>query len=133
MPRIYTLTETKHFRRDLRQRSTRAEQVLWTQLRHRRFFGLKFRRQHGIGPYIVDFFCHELHLVIEIDGDSHFVKGAAEYDRQRQDYLEGLRLRVVRFTNDDVLQNLEGVLNNLKSQIERSSSTSVEEGRRWWQ
>lgn len=115
MPRIYTLTETKQRRRELRRRSTRAERMLWAHLRNSRFFGFKFRRQHGIGPYIVDFFCHELRLVIEIDGDSHFTEEAQEYDRHRQCWLETLNLRIVRFTNDDVLENLDEVLNILKS------------------
>lgn len=113
MPRIYTLTETKLRRRDLRHRSTRAEQKLWAELRNCQFFGLKFRRQHGIGPYIVDFFCHELRLIIEVDGDSHFMDGAADYDRIRQRWLEGLNLHVIRFTNDDVLENFDEILNTL--------------------
>ncbi len=129
MPRIYTLTETKPRRRDLRQRSTQAERKLWAELRDGRFFGYKFRRQHGIGPYIVDFFCHELRLVIEVDGDSHFMDGAAEYDRVRQRWLENLNLRVVRFTNDDVLKNLDEVLNSLKALFPSSLSTSVERDR----
>lgn len=115
MPRIYTLTESRQRRRDLRRRSTRAERKLWAELRNGRFFKYKFRRQHGIGPYIVDFLCHQLRLVIEIDGDTHFTEHARVYDLERQRWLENLNLRVVRFTNDDVLDNLDEVLNSLKA------------------
>ncbi|BDX03963.1 hypothetical protein MACH16_27110 [Marinomonas pontica] len=71
---------------------------------------MKFRRQHGIGPYIVDFYCPEKRLVIEIDGDSHYNLDTQVYDRKRDDFMRSLGLQVMRFTNQDILENLGSVL-----------------------
>lgn len=98
----------RDFARRLRHDSTEAEHKLWQQLRARRFEGVKFRRQHPLGPYIVDFVCLERRLVIELDGGQH--SEAASYDRQRDAWLEGQGFRVLRFWNNEVMQNLEGVL-----------------------
>lgn len=87
---------------------TAAETRLWRALRGRRFRGLKWRRQHPVGPYIVDFFCRELRLAIEVDGAVHDATG--ERDRQRDEYLAGRGLRVVRVRNEDVLDRLEDLL-----------------------
>ncbi|MEF3194274.1 MAG: DUF3418 domain-containing protein, partial [Halothiobacillaceae bacterium] len=97
-----------HLARKLRARSTEAERKLWYQLRARRFDGTKFRRQHPLGPYIVDFVCLESHLVIELDGGQH--SEAESYDRQRDAWLNAQGFRVLRFWNNEVMQNLDGVL-----------------------
>ena len=94
--------------RRLRRNSTDAEQTLWLQLRGRRLEGWKFRRQVSMDPYIVDFFSLDAKLVIEVDGGQHDANRAKDEIRTR--YLEGLGLRVIRFRNNDVLGNLEGVL-----------------------
>lgn len=86
---------------------TKAERILWSALSGRKCGGRKFRRQHPIEPYIVDFDCAEANLVVEIDGDSH--EGRQEYDRRRDEFLEGLGLTILRVSNDDVLDNLDGV------------------------
>lgn len=70
--------------------------------------GLKFRRQHGIGEYIADFYCAEKQIIIEIDGDSHFKEDAIEYDRIRTEFINELGIRVIRVTNIDVYENIEG-------------------------
>ena len=93
--------------RELRHESTVPERILWGLLRNQRLAGKKFRRQQTIGPFIVDFYCDEMKLVIEVDGESH--TGRQEEDRQRQAFLECNGLSVVRFTNDQVLNELEGV------------------------
>ena len=87
---------------------TIPERLLWGKLRSGRFAGLKFRRQHPIGPYVADFYCHDQQLVIELDGESHI--GTAAYDRQRADDLTIQGLRIVRFSNDEVIQDLDAVL-----------------------
>ena len=87
--------------------------LLWCQLKHRQLLGEKFRRQFSIGPYVVDFFCPALHLAIELDGDSHFVDGAARSDERRRRYIESYGIRIVRFLNTDVYDNLDGVLETL--------------------
>jgi very-short-patch-repair endonuclease len=94
--------------RKLRKAMTPAEQTLWEQLRSRRLQGLKFRRQHPVGRFIVDFYCAEHRLVIELDGDIH--QGQQEYDQARTETLQGYGYRVLRFSNDMVLQHIERVL-----------------------
>jgi very-short-patch-repair endonuclease len=97
----------KSRRAELRGNSTKAEILLWARLRNKQLNRLKFRRQHSFGAYIVDFYCKELGLVIELDGDVHI--GREEYDLQRSNYLNQLGLRVIRFNNNEVLNNVEGV------------------------
>jgi very-short-patch-repair endonuclease len=94
--------------RQLRKDSTGPERRLWAAIRGSQLAGLKFRRQHPIGPFVVDFCCLEETLVIELDGKSHI--DMAEEDRQRQEYIEGQGFRVIRFDNDEVLQNIDGVV-----------------------
>ncbi|TBR41712.1 endonuclease domain-containing protein [Marinomonas agarivorans] len=106
------LFNTKHnavLRSELRKAMTEPEQRLWYRLRNKQL-GVKFRRQFGIGRYIVDFYCPEKRLVIEVDGDSHFSKAGLSYDSARDEYIKSLDIQVVRFTNLDVMQNIEGVL-----------------------
>jgi len=98
----------KELARELRKQSTLAEVLLWTQLKRRQLLGYRFLRQKPIDEYIVDFFCRELMLAIEVDGDSHNEK--AEEDRQRQQRLESLGIRFLRFTDRDVKTNLRGVV-----------------------
>ena len=100
---------------DLRLRQTKAESLLWQVLRAKRFCGLKFRRQHPIGPFFADFACTELQLVIEIDGGYHEAVEAS--DRSRQDYLEQEGWRVLRFTNEDVIDDVEAVAIAIAGQL----------------
>jgi very-short-patch-repair endonuclease len=102
---------------------TTPEVRLWARLRGKQFHGLKFRRQHGIGPYIVDFFCPEQCLVIELDGDSHADDDQVLKDRERDQYLQSLGLRVIRYRNDEILENLDGVVEDLHGRMV-SGSTS---------
>ncbi len=99
----------KPLRQDLRKNSTSPEQKLWQKIRNKQL-GVKFRRQHGIGRYIADFYSAELNLVIEIDGDSHFEQNAEEYDLERNNFMNGLGIRVLRFTNDQIHKSLDDVL-----------------------
>jgi very-short-patch-repair endonuclease len=99
---------TKNARR-LRRNATIPERMLWNRLRGGGLAGLKFRRQQPIGPYIVDFFCHEVALVVEVDGRSH--DGRGKEDSQREAFLrKQQRLQVLRVSNDDVLKETESVL-----------------------
>ena len=92
----------------LRHEPTYPEKKLWSALSGRKLAGLKFRRQHPIEPYIVDFYCAQVKLILELDGESH--DGRQEYDSNREHYLESMGLRVLRIANDDVLKNLDGVV-----------------------
>jgi very-short-patch-repair endonuclease len=105
---------------------TGAEIRLWSQLRGKQFEALKFRRQHGIGPYIVDFYCPERAVVIEVDGDNHAETRQVIKDRKRDRYLEALGLRVIRYTNDDVLNNVEGVMETLVKELGEWASPAIE-------
>ena len=94
----------------LRKRSTNAEKLLWKHLRQKQIEGLKFRRQQAIDNYIVDFVCFENRLVIEIDGGQH----SEEKDKERDSYLKKQGFRVIRFWNNEVLNNVQGVLEVIK-------------------
>jgi len=94
--------------RELRKNSTFPEGRLWNAIRGGRLCGLKFRRQHAIGPFFADYYCHEQRLVIELDGASHNDQG--RYNLDREEYLKPQDLRIIRFTNDQVLYDLESVV-----------------------
>jgi very-short-patch-repair endonuclease len=96
--------------RELRSRQTDAEMKLWINLRAKRFKGVKFRRQQSIGNYIADFICFKEKLVIEVDGSQHNQSPGIEQDRQRTQYLVSKGFQVLRFWDNDVLQNIEGVM-----------------------
>jgi very-short-patch-repair endonuclease len=101
--------------RKLRQKQTDAEKFLWECLRRERLNGLKFRRQHPIGRYIADFYCPEAHLVIELDGRIHRVKDQKDYDKVHQEIIELRGIRVLRIKNEEIEQNIEGVLRKVLS------------------
>jgi len=101
--------------RQLRKNQTDAEQALWLHLRRRQLGAFRFRRQQPIGPYIVDFFCPKAKLVVEIDGGQHVER--VEHDAERTQWLESRGYRVVRYWNNEVLRNIEGVLTDLQSYL----------------
>jgi very-short-patch-repair endonuclease len=95
--------------RSLRLELTDAEQRLWARLRRKQILGMQFYRQKPIGNYIVDFYAPSVRLVVEVDGSQHFDPSHAEYDKRRTAYLEGLGLRVLRYTDRQVLLELDSV------------------------
>jgi very-short-patch-repair endonuclease len=95
---------------DLRLSSTEAEQKLWVLLRNRQLKGKKFRRQHAIADYVADFYCHESKLVVELDGNFHNRTEVKEYDNTRTALLNELGISVLRFWNQEVLNDPEKVL-----------------------
>ncbi|MBC1239836.1 endonuclease domain-containing protein [Nostoc sp. 2RC] len=107
----------KPLARQMRREPTPAEKLLWQKLRHKQLLGFKFRRQQAIHRFIVDFFCHEARLVVEVDGEIHDY--SKEEDAIRQEFLESLGLEVVRFRNEDVLERMEGVLQDIASCLQR--------------
>lgn len=110
---IFNRKNQKGLRQKLRNNATVAEKLLWSKLKGSQT-GFKFRRQHGIGKYIVDFCCPKLKLVIEIDGDSHFLdETAKEKDRQRELYIHNQGFTIKRYNNIDIQSNLIGVLDDL--------------------
>jgi len=117
----YSYKELRQRARELRARPTPAESELWKYLSHRQRVGFKFRRQHVINRFIVDFYCAEAALVIELDGEIH--RFTVEQDEIRQDYLEGLGLAVLRFRNEDVLERIEEVLAQIDERLTSGSPT----------
>ncbi len=108
--------EIRQRARKLRKSSTPAEEKLWQALRNRNLAGFKFRRQHPIGPYIADFYCAEVRLIVELDGGGHLDQ--MEYDQNRTDWLEEQGYRVIRFWNDDVLNYLDDVAKEILLTLE---------------
>ena len=112
------------FAKSMRHTATDAENLMWQILRAKRFMNLKFRRQHVIKPYILDFYCHELGLVIELDGSQHGTGDALEYDAERTKFLQDLGLTVVRYWNYDVLGRTDVVLEDLWQSCTELKNTS---------
>jgi glutamine amidotransferase len=110
----------------LRNQPTLAETILWGHLCKGNQFGIKFRRQHPISYYIADFYCHVAKLVIEIDGSIHNVAQVLQNDIERQVYLESLGLKVIRFTNEDILNNLETVLEKIDQSTKSSEKIAIQ-------
>ncbi|WP_320019573.1 endonuclease domain-containing protein [Labilibaculum manganireducens] len=100
--------------KELRRNMTESEKLLWTEIRNRKLNGLKFRRQHPINIFIADFYCHEIKLVIELDGNIHDYEENKEYDEGRTAELEYLGVKVIRFTNEEVMNSMNKVLAQIK-------------------
>jgi very-short-patch-repair endonuclease len=111
--------------RTLRGNSTDAERLIWAALRDHRMKGASFRRQAPIGPYIVDFVCHAAALAIEIDGGQHFESRQEQRDARRDAFLASKGLRVLRFSNYDVMSNRAGVLETIAAAVESAPSLTL--------
>ena len=106
--------------KELRSAETDAEKRLWIFLRNRKLKGKKFRRQHAIANYVVDFYCNECKLAIELDGNVHKLADAKEYDEARTILLNELGITVLRFWNNEVLNNIEGVAEVISKKLNSS-------------
>jgi very-short-patch-repair endonuclease len=113
-------SETFASAHQLRRNMTLAEVILWQKLKNKELFSGKFRRQHPINIFIVDFYNHDFKLVIEIDGEIHNEKGRIEYDLNRTSELERYGLRILRFTNDEVIFHLDSVIREIQTKITES-------------
>lgn len=102
--------------KELRAKQTRAEKVLWSFLSNKQL-KRKFRRQHPINQFIADFYCHELKLVIEVDGEIHENEDRKEYDKMRDEHIRSLGVRLIRFKNARILENPDNVVNEIKKII----------------
>jgi type I restriction enzyme S subunit len=114
-------TEFLEFARQLRHQATDAENLLWRLLRGRQIANAKFRRQHAFPPYILDFYCHELKLAVELDGGQHNVDAGQRRDARRDEYLAGHGIRVLRFWNNEVLRETEAVLEAIYAAVVEGS------------
>lgn len=116
MTRTEILQIRKANRRQLRKKQTEAEKTLWKHLRDKNF-GIRFRRQYSFGRYVVDFYAYQTRLVIEVDGGIHDEPDQKEYDAIRTNYLEKIGCSVLRFTNDQVMNDLDLVINTIRKNI----------------
>lgn len=121
---LHNRTPLEQKRRTLRKNSTKAKRILWSKIKNSKL-GHQFRRQHSIGPFIVDFYCPKLRLIIEVDGWVHWEGMQPHKNEKRQQYLEKFGFTVVRFTNDKVLDDTEGVLYNLQLICKQLSTPSA--------
>ena len=112
--RMHNKKKLEPFRKRLRGNLTSAESFLWVQLQQRKLEGRKFRRQHSIRKYIVDFYCPEENIIIELDGQGHFNPEGLEKDIKRDEILTHLGFKVIRFENRLVFENLDYVLSEIK-------------------
>jgi len=107
-------------RRELRNAPTAAEAALWRHLQRRQILGQKFRRQYSIGRYVVDFFCVECDIAIELDGAPHYRELREEYEAERTVFIQSLGIEILRFENKIVFQNMEGVLETIREAIRKN-------------
>lgn len=107
----------KYFARGLRKNMTDAELFLWEKVRRKRLKGHQFYRQKNIGKYVVDFYCPSAKLIVEIDGGQHFTADGVTRDQARDQYMERLGLRVLRFSDTDVFKNTDGVLERILEKL----------------
>ncbi len=110
MSRVFNKSEEREKRRRLRRNVPKAEAVVWSRLKGKQLLGYKFRRQYSVGPYVLDFYCPALKLAVEVDGNSHYKISAQPGDQIRQAYVESFGTGFIRFTNEEVYQELENVL-----------------------
>ena len=103
----------KKLSRQLRSDMTDAERYLWSKLKNKQLDGYQFYRQKPIGNYIVDFYCPAAKMMIEVDGGQHFYNDGIKHDNERDAYINSLGLRVLRFTNIEVLKNMQGVIDSI--------------------
>ena len=115
---INNLPHLKTFRTELRNNLTPAEAAFWKAVQNKKLGGKKFRRQHSIGNYILDFYCPAEKLAVELDGQAHFGDKGREYDYERRLFLEHFGIRVLRFENKLVFEDLEWVLGVIESNFE---------------
>lgn len=105
----------KRFARQLRKDETKAEKLVWETIRNRKFRGFKFRRQHVVQGFVLDFYCQEVKLGIEIDGAVHYKR--KDYDRLRQDIIESKGINVIRIKNRDILNDKSSILKKMRKSI----------------
>ena len=115
----YNKTEEKEKRRALRQSETIAEKNMWSQLRNRQFLGLKFRRQYSVDKYIIDFYCPEYKIAIELDGSIHNIEEVKQNDAIRQKHIEKYGIKFIRITNEEYLGNSNKTFQKIEEEIDK--------------
>jgi len=120
---IFNRLAMKPRRQELRNNATTAEQVLWEHLRRKQIEGARFRRQYSIGAFVVDFYCPLLRLVVEVDGSIHEREDVRKKDQKRQKRIEDLKLHVIRFTNREVMADIQNVIEIIRDVVKGLTSS----------
>jgi very-short-patch-repair endonuclease len=115
----YNKPSEKENRRHLRRNQTISEKLVWMYLKNRQTKGIKFRRQYSVDKYVIDFYCPELKLAIEIDGDVHDLPCQKEYDIIRQNYLQEFGIKFIRIRNEELSENANKAFGKIESEIEK--------------
>ena len=121
------IKDQKTLRQSLRNNSTAPEAILWRALKGKQVDGLKFRRQFGLGPYVLDFYCPEILLGIELDGGIHKTYEQSQYDEVRTSFIASNNIKVIRFENDVVYRNINSIIEEIREQ----KIVWEEKGKRW--
>ena len=119
--KVHNKIELKTLRKLLRNNGTSAEATLWVLLKGKQLQGRKFRRQHSVGNYVLDFYCHEIKLCIEADGGIHNEKNIKEYDIERTKVLNENGITVLRFTNKEIIERIAMVVNKIEAFVKNRS------------
>ena len=117
--RTNNLQDQNELRKELRNNGTPAEGRMWLMLKNRQIKGKKFRRQFSVGKFILDFYCAELKLAVELDGAPHFTSVGVQYDEEREKYLLSQGIKVLRYENKIVFEDSEGIIDDIKNTIEQ--------------
>jgi very-short-patch-repair endonuclease len=129
MTEYFNRSTEKDKRRNLRNAMPTTEAILWGRLKGRQLLGCKFRRQYSVGAFVLDFYSAENKLGIELDGDSHFQEGKRQYDKDRDSFIGSFGIKIVRFLNADIYDNLDGVLEVIgRAIVERRGGGSTPPG-----
>lgn len=119
-----SLNKIRNFAKTLRKNQTEVERLLWSKIRNRQIEGMKFRRQVPLNGYIVDFICYEKKIIIELDGGHHNNVHRKEYDKLRTRVLKSKGYKVLRFWNSEILSNMDGTLNFIRSEVVNEKTSS---------
>ncbi len=114
--RIYNVAGLKDRRRDLRQRSTETERILWERIRNNKL-GQRFKRQYSVRGYVMDFYCPRKKLAIELLGSVHLTADSKKYDKYRKEYLENFEIKIIEIWNDEIKYNLGKVIDRISDNI----------------
>jgi len=116
---LFNKTKFKNFRKHLRNNLTPAEATLWQYIKNRQLEGRKFRRQFGVDKFVLDFYCPEENLAVELDGEDHFTEYGLAHDSARESFLTQFKIRIIRFENEEVFEDIDGVLERIRKQFNK--------------
>ncbi len=119
MTEFFNKSEYKKRRKDLRNNPTKTEKLLWTVLKGKQLEGYKFRRQYGVGKYVIDFYCVKKKFAIEVDGEVHDNEESQKYDKERSEFIKNFGIRIMRIRNEDVEGSIDKVVEKILNEMEK--------------